>query len=82
MAMLRRIIHHGGRRATSNAIEALERRTLLSINPLDPAFGGGDGIVSHPDAGVVVWPAATTVQSDGKLVAVGYQWAKEEMKKN
>src|SRR3954466_14900370 len=65
------------RRAGSCArAESLERRTLLSFNPisvdpLDKSFGGGDGIVSHPDAGRDVAPAATPLQPDGKIVAVG-----------
>src|SRR5438046_9047409 len=57
--------------------ESLERRTLLSFNPisvdpLDKSFGGGDGILS----GVGQDSTATAVasQPDGKLVAVGFRY--------
>ena len=50
--------------------EPLERRALLA-GQLDPSFGGGDGVASHPDAGVDVWPEALAAAPDGKLVAVG-----------
>src|SRR4051794_18912184 len=54
------------------SLETLERRALLSAGQLDPTFGGGDGIVSHPDAGIDAFPFALAAAPDGKLVAVGF----------
>ena len=51
--------------------EPLERRTLLSAGELDPTFGGGDGIVSHPAAGLANTAVAAATQPDGKIVVVG-----------
>jgi uncharacterized delta-60 repeat protein len=58
------------------AAERLEPRALLAVNPLtvnplDPAFGGGDGIVIPDAGGPDVAPAALAVQPDGKLLALG-----------
>jgi uncharacterized delta-60 repeat protein len=51
--------------------EPLECRSLLSTGQLDPTFGGGDGIVSHPDAAINLFPVALAAAPDGKLVALG-----------
>jgi uncharacterized delta-60 repeat protein len=58
-------------RAHTVAAERLEPRALLAGNPLDPAFGGGDGIVIPDAGGPDVAPAALAVQPDGKLLAAG-----------
>ena len=52
-------------------VEPLERRALLSAGELDPTFGGGDGIVTHPDAGRTGSATAAVVLPDGKIITAG-----------
>ena len=51
--------------------QPLEPRTLFVAGELDFTFGGGDGIVSHPDAGRHAGAIAAIILPDGKLVVAG-----------
>jgi uncharacterized delta-60 repeat protein len=72
--LLSRVHRSRTRYADSPALpttERLEGRTLFAAGELDFTFGGGDGIVSHPDAGRHMGATAAVTLPDGKVVVAG-----------
>src|SRR4051794_17266877 len=72
--MNRRTRDHARRSASPNVVraEALEDRRLLAAVTLDPAFGGGAGRVYTNFGSPYDEPQAMAVQSDGKILAIGW----------